>query len=390
MSGRRTVFLTCISIAALAILPALTMAEEQDATCTEGDDWTIVIYVDADNNFDTYWAGVSQPLLLKIPNSESVNIVAFVDLLSTNYTQVVEISNGVNETVAIFPEMNFGDGETLEWVIEEAHSRYMSDHLAVIAWDHGSAWSGFCVDDTSGGDKISLAEMEDAIVGAAVPIDILAFDACASGSIETAYQASCTGLVGYIVASEELVAGDGFPYDLMFTPVALDPTKCPKDVAHDMVLGWAQYYDPLEWAWYSPLSAIDIGAVTESMGTVKAWCDAMAADLDQYRSNYKVALRDSYTVSCSQYQVDLVDLGRHILADAAVSDPVLRSATEAMMTAVGGAVVFLDDTDRTAACGGISVYWGVRNTWVLNSDAYSAISFAQFAGWWAFLDDYNT
>ena len=375
----------CVLIATIMMVPGLTIAGGDDEVKT----WTIAVYVDADNNFDTYWEDLSRLMFLNLPAREGLHILGYVDRLSVEGTEVQEISGGTVAVLDTYEEKNFGDGATFSWFLTDAYARYETDFMAVIAWDHGSAWGGFCTDDTSGGDKITLAEMQTAIVGAGVTIDILAFDACAVGSIEASYQASLTGLVRYMVASEELVPGNGFPYDLMFTPLANDVTRCPRDVACDMVKGWAQYYDPLAWAWYATLSAIDIGALTEAMPNIKAWCDAMYASLPDYYRNYRTALRNSYYVSNSQYQTDLVDIGNHLLVDPAVTDATLRTATELMIAAIEGAVIRVDNTDKSAACGGISIYWGVRNYWVFNSDAYSGISFPTDTCWWDFLDAYN-
>jgi hypothetical protein len=369
----------------MMMVPGLTIAGGNDEVKT----WTIAVYVDADNNFDTYWEDLSRLMFLSLPAREGLHILGYVDRLSVEGTEVQEMSGDTVTVLDTYEEMNFGDGATFSWFLKDAYARYETDFMAVIAWDHGSAWGGFCTDDTSGGDKITLAEMQTAIVGAGVTIDILAFDACAVGSIEASYQASLTGLVRYMVASEELVPGNGFPYDLMFTPLANDVTRCPRDVACDMVKGWAQYYDPLAWAWYATLGAIDIGALTESMPTMMAWCDAMYASLPDYYQNYRTALRNSYYASNSQYQTDLVDIGNHLLADPAVTDAALRTATQEMIAAIDGAIIKLDNTARSAACGGISIYWGVRNTWVANSDAYSGISFPADTCWWEFLDAYN-
>ena len=373
----------------MLLVPGLSLAGDQDTEKT----WTIALYIDADNDFDTYWEGQSLPWLLNIPAAEHLHILAFVDRLSVEGTEIVEISGGTVtslDTPETTPERNFGDGATFSWFLKTAYSFYETDHLAVVAWDHGNAWTGFCRDDSSYGDKITLKEMQDAIESAGVTIDILSFDACALGSIETAYQASLTGLVKYLVASEELVPGTGFPYDLMFTPLANDPARCPRQVSCDMVKGWAEYYDPISWAWYATLGSIDIEALTLSMPSIMNWCGAMSAGLPEYYWDYRTALRDSYYVCNSQYQTDMVDIGNHLLADPDVTDPTLVEATKAMIDAVDGAIVRLDNTDRSAACGGISIWWGVRNTWVYSSEAYSDISFAQASGWYGFLDSYNS
>jgi len=381
-----------LSLVAVSVLVVPGMSLAHVETADDSRSWTIALYVDADCNLEMYWDSPSLPYLQNIPASDGLKIVAFVDRLSTEGTEVIEISGSECNVAATYPEMNYGDGATFQWFLSEVGSKYASDHLVVIPWDHGSAWKGFCWDETSLNDHITLDEMGDAIVNAGVYIDILGFDACSCSSIETAYEAASTGLVDLLVASEELVAGDGFPYDLMFTPVALDPSRTPEQVARDMLAGWVASYEPLEWAWYSTLGIVDLGVITESLPVMQAWTQQMFEGLAQYTKNYRMALRDSYYVSCgSHYQVDLVDLGRHLIADPVLAqDEELLAATEAMVELIQKAVIDVYNTETTAAAGGVSIYWGSHNQgWRTSYGVYSTVDFAEDSGWADFLIEYN-
>ncbi len=392
ISLRREVAGGLLSMVVVSVLlvPGLALAymEEKPTDST----WTLALYVDADCNLEMYWDSPSLEYLKNIPASEGLKIVAYVDRLSTTGTEVIEISGSSENIAASYPdEMNFGDGATFQWFLEDVGNNYASDHLVVIPWNHGSAWKGFCWDDTSG-DHITLDEMGEAITGAGAFIDILAFDACSCSSIETAYEAATTGLVGLLVASEELVAGDGFPYDLMFTPVANDPSRTPVQVAEDMLAGWVASYEPLEWAWYSTLGIVDLSVIARSLDTMAAWTAQMQEGLPDYIKNYMVALRDSYYVSTgSHYQVDLVDLGEHLMADKDLrKDAELMATTEAMVDLMRSAVINVYNTDRTAACGGISIYWGSHNqAWRGSYELYSTVDFAEDTLWADFLIQYN-
>jgi len=382
--------LLSIVVASVLLLPGLSLASAEDEPA--GGSWTIALYVDADCNLEMYWESPSLEYLLNIPANDGLKIVAFVDWLSVEGTDVIEISGGSSEVVASYPEMNYGDGATFAWFLEQVGKNYASDHLVVIPWNHGSAWKGFCWDETSANDRITLDEMGDAIVSAGVYIDILAFDACSCSSIETAYEAASTGLVGLLVASEELVAGDGFPYDMMFTPVALDPSRTPEQVARDMLAGWVSSYEPLEWAWYSTLGIVDLSVIAGSLDTMAAWTSQMLEGMPDNINDYRMALTKSYYVSCgSHYQVDLVDLGKHIMADPDLAgDSELMETTKAMVDLMERAVIDVYNPDRTAACGGISIYWGSHNqAWRTSYNEYSTVDFAADSGWAEFLIQYN-
>ncbi len=394
MEVRRASIVPCAVLTLVLLVPGLALSlDDGEAVANDsGGTWTIALYVDADCNLEAYWDDPSLPYLMNIPDSDHVNIVAAVDRLSVDGVDWVEVSYGDSEVVDSFDEMNFGDGATFQWFLEEVEERYEFDHLLVIPWNHGSAWRGFCWDDTSDGDHITLDEMHDAIVGAGVYIDILAFDACSCSSIEMSYEAAMTGLVELLVASEELVAGDGFPYDAMFTPLAMGESSTPDEVAFDMVDGWISSYEPLPWSWYCTLGVVDVMEIAEGIGVIEAWVEQMADGLPAYIPSYRKALTDSYYVSCgSHYQVDMVDLGRHLVDDPVVGkDKPLVEATEAMIALIEGAVKYVYNTDTTAACGGVSIYWGSHNqNWRVLYPTYLEVPFAADTGWGEFLFTYN-
>jgi hypothetical protein len=123
-----------------------------------------------------------------------------------------------------------------------------------------------------------------------------------------------------------------------------------------------------------------------------SWTEQMREGLPDYIKNYMVALRDSYYVSTgSHYQVDLVDLGEHLMADKDLKgDAELMATTQAMVNLMKEAVIDVYNTDRTAACGGISIYWGSHNqAWRGSYALYSTVDFAEDTLWAEFLIQYN-
>ncbi len=380
-----------ITVGMLA-MPGVTSGKQNGKPNVVDAAWTVAVYVCADNDLEPYWEGASLAMLLNIPESDGVEFVAYVDLMSTEDTQIVTISGGEVTTVETLGEMNFGEGATFQWFLEDVNTRFESENLAVIAWDHGSAWRGFCYDYTSG-DRITPAEMRQAIIDAGVDIDILAFDACACASIEMVYEASLTGLVDLMVASEELVAGDGFPYDSMFTPVALDPDKLPVEVAYDMIDGWEAYYSAIGWGWYATLGVIDVNVIAENIGVISDWTEKMLEGLPEHLTDYRFALRDACWVSCvAHYQVDIVDLGRQLMATPGIlEDAGLAEATQRVMDCVEEAVLYVYNPERKADSTGLSIYWGFNNEqWRYNWEMYTTeVSFAVDTSWDEFLIGYN-
>ncbi len=387
MSIRGRVSRLSVFLAAVMVLPGLFAA-----VGAEGEDpvdWTVAIYVSGDNDLEKYWEQYSLPGVLNIPASESLKIVAVMDRLSTQGTEIIEISGGTQSVVATLPEMNFGDGATFAWFIDEVTLRYPSEHLAVVAWDHGYSWRYFSRDDSSGGDRITMPEFRSALVDAGEFIDVLSFDCCNMAAIEVAYEASLTGMVGYMVASEETIPMNGFPYDLMFTPVALDTTRTPDMVAVDMVDGWEQYYDPLNWATTVGLSAVDIGVIASGHDILKAWTGLISEDLPLYAKAYKNAVHEAYAAWATHYHVDLADLGDVLLADESITDEALKAATAELVALIDSATLDVWGGKGAEAMRGLTLWWASKSDWSAYSAQYTVVSFANDMGWYAFLEEYT-
>lgn len=393
MRNRIVVLLSCLIMVAVFAAPGVCVAKNgpyyQGGGGTTSETWTLALFVSGDNNLEKYWDDVSLPSLELLPANEGLTIVAYVDRFTTEGTEVVEISGDSHEVVMTYPEMNFGDGASFQWFLEQVRDNYASDKLAVVAWDHGYAWRYISDDDSSDSDRITMPEFREAIAGAGVYMDVLAFDACNMASIEVVYEVSLTGLVGIMVASEESVPTTGFPYDLMLMNTALDTTRSPVELATDMVLGFQQLYEGQTWASTVALSAIDVSLFQDSEDELRSWTQAMHSCLPSYEDAYKLILKEAYFAWCTHYHVDIADLGDTILADPSITDETLIAATSDMVATVDGSVIACWGGSAALDARGMTLWWGATGDWKAYSEAYSVVAYAQDMGWWAFLDDYN-
>ncbi len=382
---RRTTRMCVVAVFGVALVaPGLLVVPNVAA---ETVSWTLALYVNGDNNLEDEWDGTSLPLLLNIPANSEVNIVAMVDLKSTDGTDLVEISGGSWNVVNSYPEKNFGDGATLQWFITEIATLYPSDNLGITMWDHGYGWIECSYDETSW-DRIRMNEMKAAIEGANVHIDILSFDACNMGNIEVAYEAYTTGLVDYMVGSEESVPFDGYPYDFMWTPVANDESRTPAQVCVDMVEGWGQYYDQTSFTTVN-LGAVDVSAIGASAAVFENWCGLMHDNLAAYAKLYATALKNAYSAWATKTFVDMADLGDTLLADNKFSNAELRAATTAMVAAVDNAVLAVHSCDALPDARGLTLWWGQKGDWRYYGPMYLDTQWAVDMGWYDFLADFN-
>jgi hypothetical protein len=379
---------------ALLVAPAAASADTGDDA--EGA-WTFAVYVAADNNLESSWDDVSLPALLRVSNDANVRIVAMVDRLSTEGTEFVEIRDGEQFPIDLGEdepgELNTGDGASFKWFLDTVAELYPSTNLAVTMWDHGYAWRYVCSDDSSDGDRITMAELHAALEEAGEHIDILAFDACAMGDVAVAYELAATGMVDYMVGSEEMVPLDGFAYDLMLAPLAETPSLTPAEVAVDMVDGWGQYYDPLKWAKSVCLSAVDVRAIGDAAPALQTWASELAAGLPDDAGVYRKVLIKTWRATQTR-QYDLVGLCERLAGDPALEDTGVPAASTAVAQAVSAAVLATHCTRWNEGATGLTVWWGNIGDWKYYGDPFVDVLFAQpigdgGVGWYDFLLAYN-
>ncbi|MDH3366029.1 MAG: clostripain-related cysteine peptidase [Thermoplasmata archaeon] len=380
----------CFSIiaATLVIAPGVCLAKQTGGKMAVTESWTIALYISGDNSLERFWDDSSLPGLLGLPANDMLKIVAYVDRLSTEGTDVVEVSGNSYEVVTTYPEKDFGNGTTFQWFLTEVADKYPSDKLAVVAWDHGYAWR-YISDDVTNGSRITMPAFQTAIEDAGVYVDVLAFDACNMAAVEVVYQVSLTGLVGIVVASEESVPTTGFPYDLMLMPTALDSSRSPTQLASDMVAGFEAFYAPQTWASTVALSAVSVPAIAASAKTLCDWGSYMLMCLPLYASNYKQAVSESYYAWATHYHVDIADFGDALLDDATVTNETLRTLTTDMVSAMDGAVIASWGGRAAEDSRGMTLWWANGGDWKSYSDAYASVAFATDTEWWTLLSEYN-
>ncbi len=390
MRGYSLSIFCAVVVVAMLAMPGIVLAKPGGrGGAAGGATWTYAIYMDGDNNLETYWEGYSLPMLQAVAPNPNVNIVAMVDLGSTSGTEIVKISGPTVTVVETAPEMNMGDPATLSWWITKATTLFPSTYLALSMWDHGYAWIYVCKDDTSGGDALTMPELQTAITSAGKRVDVLAFDCCNMGNLEVAYQVSLTNLVGYMVGSEETVPGNGFPYDLMLNNLVNSPSMTPRDFSMSMVDAWGVYYADQTWASTVNLAAIDVAQVKATIGTFTQWSADMKALLPGYRSADATAMKTTYVAWGTHYFPDLYDYGTSLLATKGVNDATLRADTVVMQNAVQSYCLKVWNGKHMLECEGISVYWGAGQDWKSRSADYLNLAFAADTGWGAFLTAYN-
>jgi len=230
-------------------------------------DWTIIIYLDADN--DLYSAGLDDVNEMEFcQDSSDVNILVLFDGNGEGDTVIYEIKHDddmnkitsptVDDGGLVIPEnkeCDMGDWKTLDKFMTWVINKYPSDHYLLDIWDHGSGifvvndkpemrplFKGFCFDDHGTG-PMHLWELDKALNNAKSNlgrnIDITGFDACLLGQIETAYQLK--GYTDIVISSEAKEPEDGWDYTALDT-VRKVPTITKSQLATNIVNYYLELY----------------------------------------------------------------------------------------------------------------------------------------------------
>ena len=140
-------------------------------------------------------------------------------------------------------ELNMGDPQTLIDFTDWATINYPAKKYLLVIWNHGGGFRSLNLtkdiawDDTSGGDKITMPELEYALSAINTQmgkkIDIVGMDACFMAMTEVAYQIK--DYADILVTSEESEPFDGWPYDTILGELAGNPLISSEQLAVDIV-----------------------------------------------------------------------------------------------------------------------------------------------------------
>jgi len=230
-------------------------------------EWTIMVYLDSDNNLES--AGIDDINEMEIVGSTTeVNIVVQVDripysvLAANNQGYADDTSNGnwtntrryyitqdfdpvqINSQFkSDLGELNMGDPQTLIDFTDWATINYPAKKYLLVIWNHGGGFRSLNLskdiawDDTSGGDKITMLELEFALstinTQIGKKIDIVGMDACFMAMTEVAYQIK--DYADILVASEASEPFDGWPYDTILGELVGNPLILSGQLAVDIV-----------------------------------------------------------------------------------------------------------------------------------------------------------
>ncbi len=246
----------------VVVLLAAAMVGPAPASAQDTGSWTVLVYLDAEGNLEE--SGMDNMLEMEALGSGPTSRILVQMDRGEEYdtrdgdwegTRRYEIPRDATDTgdgeklastlVADMGEVNMGDPATLADFLEWGVKTAPADHYMVILWDHGGAWNGLAWDHTPVEDFLSLKELgqglDDGRKRAGIERwDIVYFDACVMGAIEVTHAVGDTATL--VIASEELVPGQGGSYTAMMEALRESPGVSPEEMAGRLTSSFAARY----------------------------------------------------------------------------------------------------------------------------------------------------
>jgi hypothetical protein len=325
--------------------------------------WTYMVYVAGTNSLSDF-AALDLAEMQSVGSNEDVAIVVqyenYYDCTTRYYLAEDEDDNAEIDVCDEEPDtctydgdelsddVDMGDPASLTDFIEWAIGNYPADNYVLVLWDHGSGWrndgshvralsKGALQDDHMGAYDTCMSipgiagAIADAEESTGETIDIVRFDACLMGMYEVAYELQ--DVTSYLVASEEVVPGDGDPYDTILEGLKDDPDMTPAELAEYIVDRYGS-----EYADYSEgvtNSAIDMSKVEALNSAITALAAALASDIS-VAQDASIATQE-YSTSNYADSHDIYDFATYLVDNSI--DAGVVAAAQTVQTAVADAVI---------------------------------------------------
>lgn len=306
--------------------------------------WTLMCYVDADNNLND--AGIDDVNEMEwCSDNPNVNIIVLLDLYGSGDSELYyvmhddDMNNITSPTIddggAVIPsddECDMSDWQTLKDFVDFCMSEYPADHYLLDLWDHGGGifiagkqqnrvglFKGFCSDWTNGSGDMKLWEVSENVLNdISDTVDIIGFDTCILGQIETGYQFKDD--CDYCIASEANEPFDGWNYNA-FDIVRDDDSISPADLATEIV----ELYLDTEYNCTQAcqdLTYLDSGLVP----ALNDFADELWANVYYYESDIQSARSGSTTWNSPNY--DFYEFAGNIANDSDLPSSLRTSASD--------------------------------------------------------------
>ena len=344
-------------------------------------DWTVLVYLDGDNNLESD-AIADFAEMASVGSNSRLNIIVQFDRIASS-EDWDDHSNGnwrgvkrfrveqkkkpvTSNQLADLGEQNMGDPRTLVDFTTWGITHYPAQHYALIFWDHGASWPGVASDDSSDGDMLTLPELAGALAvvqkrTSVEKLDLIGFDACLMGQIDVLQSIAPFGQVA--IGSADLEPGEGWAWNAWLNDLAVNPPQDAAALAPSIIKSFTAFYkeedDPSV-----TLAAFDLNKVDQMAGQLDALANAMITTMP--KSYAVIGKARSYAAEYASGDTDIsaIDLGYFAdsLVAAGANASIAKAARALSQTIKTARIVQGHGADHPKSSG-ISVYfpWKKKN-----------------------------
>lgn len=248
--------------------------------------WTIFVFMAAHNNLSDY-VNLNLNWMEELGSTENVNIVAFTDTPRKN-SKLYFIEKDSDPYTVTSPYYDFGsnldsgDYKVFQNITSQVILDYPANHYLLDLWDHGSgidyracqgkgnSFRAICYDDSTK-SRMLITQVRTALETINKKFDIIACDACLMQMLEVAYEWRAWS--DFLVASEETVPGEGYPYNTAFASCVSDPSITASQFSQNIVAAYKNYYQNNN----ATLSAINLSKMNSFIAKLNNFSDKMKA-----------------------------------------------------------------------------------------------------------------
>lgn len=352
--------------------------------------WTIMIYIDGDNNLDAYAVQNFNSMEL-VGSTDKVKIIVQYDTMGsygTNRYMITKDYDRINITSPVLEnigEVNMGTGETLVDFIRFCTTNYPAQKYALILWNHGTGfkkpaefYKDICWDETSGDDALTIPEVEQALSQSGTFFDLLAMDACLMGMLEVAYEVR--NHANIFVASEDNVPGNGFNYQHFLENLVASPYIDQIGLAHFMIDSYISGYP---FGTTLTLSAVDCQSLLYLTSAVNSLAIAIMQDKKISKEVYRnIITRETICFDDVDF-IDLGDFALKLISHPQITNSQVKNSAQQVLNQVENVVLYHKSQ-------GNNNYWTLNNAqgisiylpiYTIYEEKYQNLQFAQDTCW---------
>jgi len=359
------------------------------ASAAPQKEWTFMVFLNADNNLDSFGVADLQEMVDGGGSNEFRNVIVLLDR-EHGPANLYYVTKDGAEVIKEMGEIDMGDYQQYVRFVVETARAYPAKHYCSIIWNHGSGWKdangeiikGISYDDQSG-NHITTAQMTKAMKeikdALGRKIDVFCFDACLMQMMEVAY--AMKDGCDYLIASEETEPGHGYPY----TEIMQNFKKGmnPEQLSKMIVTEFAKSYDGGSAGSSSTTqSALKCSEINNLRDAINGYCKALMAG--NYASEIKTALNSTQKF----YYRTNIDLGHFVsLTRNTIKDEGFQTAANKLEEAYKK-VVFANALSghNTKNATGIAIYFPASS--YSFSNEYKNFAFVKDTLWEAMVKDY--